>query len=344
MNTLERLKAEEAEAEAAFRTPSAPQVLPPQDTFEAEPLDQTQDELDAATFMTDIVMSDTHEDAAELEETVLGEVEQEIPKQNRTNWKRRFTNFKASADTTIFELRQEVASLQSSLAHAKGEVQSLRNSTTSAPVDAFDGVFSEQDEATFGTDGLDIVKKATKTAIDKATKPLKDQLDKAEADRISSLRAQAASHEAASYGKFISDLENLAPDYKEVNVNPGFLEWMKLPDTYSGITRAKLFSAAEGSKDVSRVAEFFVEYSNLVKPTKPADPMDKHITPVGGGSASSTPRNNKGTKDQVVILQSEINAFYTSVSKGHYAGRHDEVLAIEAQIDQALLEGRIKQG
>lgn len=339
--TLERLKAEEAEAEAMFSNPSteeapAPQAEPQFIETTTEP--HTQDELEAAEFMEQSITAPEPTEFADPQPVPV----EGRPKPKRTDWKKRFTNFKASADTTIYELRSEISSLKSQLSIALDDARLAKAAAHEAGTtkDPFDGVFSEEDEATFGADGLDVVKKATKTAIDKATKPLQDRLDAAEKQRIDSLNREASASAQIQYDKFINGLETLVPNFRTVDTDPGFLKWMKQPDTYSGITRASLFGKAEDARDVARVAEFFVEYSQL---TAPIDQMEKHITPVGGGSAPVAPAARPKEKGQI-IYQSEIDTFYDDVMRGRYVGRHDEVLNIEAQIDAAMVGGRIKQG
>jgi len=339
---LERLKAEEEAAEAAFGNPEVTVPIEEVATLESDELasattvEQSEDELDAAAYIEDTIMGVGEQETHEVQP------EAKVPA-NRTNWKKRFTNFKASADATIYDLRTEVSQMKGQMATLYEELGKVREAgMTTTQKDPFAGVFSEEDEATFGADGLDVVKKGTQAAIDNATKPLKDQLAKVDKDRIDSLKAEAQRAEQGRYNDFIGRLGDLIPDYKEVNYDPKFLAWMKLPDTYSGITRAQLFTQAEKAKDVARVAEFFVEFSHDAKP-KVVSEAEKHITPMGGPGASPAPIKTKETEGKIIYL-SEIDKFYDDVIKGRYHGKHDQVLNIEAQIDRAQMAGLIRKG
>lgn len=325
---IEQLKAEEEAAEAEFKSNLSEQPTPEMEP-EVQPETTTPEELEAAEYIADVITEQEPEAAPQ--------------KQSRTNWKKRFQNFKSSADATIYELRQENAGLKSDMAHLRASVHELqKRQAEETPSDPFAGVFSEDDEATFGEDGLAVVKKATQTAIERATKPLQDRLNASE-ERATIKAQEAAQRENKNlYNEFLSKLEIIVPDFKKVNVDPGFLKWMQEPDIYSGITRAKLFTQAESSRDVSRVGEFFVEYKEATK-ARPSAAVEKHITPVGGQAATSAPMQPT-TNDSEVIYTSEIDKFYDDVMKGRYAGRHNEVMAIEDKIDKAVAQNRIRKG
>lgn len=318
---LERLKAEEAQAEAqAFGNP----------TVEEHP--QEAPATEAATEQKD-----------PMEEIILPAQPEE--KKKRTNWKHRFTSYKAATDTTLYEQRMEIADLKQQVAGLMETLGELRSGTQEQG-DLFDGVFTKEDEDTFGADGMDVVKKAAKAAVEKATKPLNEKLQKQEKEHIESLKRQSKAAKEAEYAKFLDALEGMVPDYKELNFDPGFAEWMNLPDTYSGLTRAPLFQKAEAAGDVARVAEFFVEYKASLKPQPEAIPEElaRHITPVGSGvatPATSVANNKTGVQ---IIYESEIDKFYSDVTKGRYKGQESVIASIEAQIDKAAMEGRIHKG
>jgi len=341
-NQLERLKAEEEAAEAAFGNPAERPLEEEAATSSTDELaaattvEQSDDELDAADYIEDIITGQPDEEEQD------GDDSQPEQRASRTNWKKRFTNFKASADATIYDLRTEVSTLKGQMATIYEELSTLRKEGTKATQkDPFTGVFTEEDEATFGADGLDIVKKGTQAAIENATKPLRDQLAKADSDRIASLKKAAHDAETERYGKFISRLGELVPEYKKLNYDSKFLAWMGQADTYSGITRSQLFKRAEDAKDVARVAEFFVEYQHAHK--RPVSEAEKYITPVGGPGAPTAATKAKAAGGRIIYL-SEIDKFYDDVIKGRYHGKHDQVLNIEAQIDAAQIAGLIRKG
>jgi hypothetical protein len=271
-------------------------------------------------------------------------IEEEGEKKKRENWKKRHINYKSATDITIRDLRLEVADLRGDLAGLMETIQTERSLKREVPSDPFDGVFTQEDKDTFGADGLDVVKRATSSVLEKQVKPLQDRLDVAEKFRAEELKRKASATKASEYDSFLGNLSILVPNYAELNTDAEFLKWMGTPDPYSGLERGSLFRRAEAARDVARVAEFFVEYTSALEtPEAPPDEMDKHITPVGSSSAAPVaPQSNE--PDGEVLLSSEIDTFYDDVMKGRYKGRQSEVLAIEARIDTAAMKGNIRQG
>jgi len=313
---LEKLKAEEAEAEAQMLgtiiAPTEP-IIPPEEVVEVVP---------------------------EIVPEVIPEPTSQPEKKKRTNWKHRWSTYKAATDVTLFEQRNEIAQLKEELANAKLSIGTLQSQEVQG--DPWEGVFSQEDEDAFGAEGLDVVKKATNKVLENQVKPLQAQIAAQDLHRANELKRQASNENLRQYAEFARNLKVLVPNYEELNVDKNFLEWMKHPDPYSGLQRNKLFLQAESGKDVARVAEFFVEYSQSIAKPNPS-PLEQHITPVGsGGAAPVTPPSNDPPE---VIYTSEIDKFYDDVMKGRYEGRHKEVLEIEAKIDKASqIPGGIRQG
>jgi hypothetical protein len=61
--------------------------------------------------------------------------------------------------------------------------------------------------------------------------------------------------------------------------------------------------------------------------------------PTAGGPGSGTP---PGQQQQTnLILRKTVKEFYSARAQGYYRGREKEAQQIDAQINQAMLEGRI---
>ena len=65
--------------------------------------------------------------------------------------------------------------------------------------------------------------------------------------------------------------------------------------------------------------------------------MDKQVSPKAAASAAPTATDNKP-----VITQAQIKAFYDDVARGLYRGRQQEAQQIEAKINAAIAEGRVR--
>ena len=345
---LEKLQQEEAELEAQMLGNQAT-VDDPQPTEEPEVSTtedddgQTEEELQAAEYMERTIVQRQDED----DDSDDDDDSSQPQKPQRTNWKKRFVNFKKSADSTISSQRREILDLRAELDQMKLQFYQMQTKAEQeGQGDLFDGVFSPEDEDTFGAEGLDVVKKAAKVAIERQLNPLKEELKK---QRELSLKEQASRTQAerkAEYDKFLSRLETLVPEYAALNVDPGFLRWIKEPDDASGVIRGDLFRRAEASRDVGRVADFFKQYQGKVSavkaPNRVNKDMERHITPMGSGGSGSSSR--KRQTEEGYIRQSDIDKFYADMMKGRYKNQPDVIRATEAVIERATRDNRVLRG
>jgi hypothetical protein len=142
---------------------------------------------------------------------------------------------------------------------------------------------------------------------------------------------------------YFSNLERLVPDYRELNVDPDFLEWLAEVDTMSGQPRQNFLNNAFESYDVDRTAVLFDAFKELTaaaaKPKVVPKELQRQVAP-GTSKASSVATTNANER---IWKMSEIDRFYRDVARGTYKGNDAEQARIEAEIDQAVLEGRLSQ-
>ena len=340
MDPLEKLKQEEAELEAQMLgNPTQPEPEEDPDVAATdEGIQQSEEELEAAEFMEQTIVAPQDQDEPEDQE------EPEPPqKPKRTNWKKRFTNYKSSTDATIYGLRQELMDTKSMLSDAMARLQNLQEAKREEQGDLFEGAFTQEDEDTFGTEGLDVVKKAAKVAIERQVKPLQEELRREQRTRVEDMQRRTQADRNHQYQEFLSRLETLVPDFRTLDSDKGFVEWLKQGDTYSPHQRRTLLRQAEAAGDVARVADFFTEYKESLRAVTDAsnvpEAVRKHVTPVGSGGGGAAPKQK--TPDQGLYRKSDIDKFYSDLLKGRYEGKQDVINATEAAIERAYAERRV---
>lgn len=348
MDPLEKLKQEEAELEAQMlgnQTPEDPGAVEPQDpevsATEDDGIDRTEEELAADEYMMDTITGDPQQ--PEYQEDPVEPEEPQPQKPKRTNWKKRFTNYKSSTDATIYGLRKELMDMKQSLADLMQENQRLSAVKREEQGDLFEGAFTQEDEETFGTEGLDVVKKAAKVAIERQVKPLQEELQRQNQRNIQQTQAAIERDRNLAYQEFLGRLETLVPDYAALNKDQKFVQWLKGADDYSGYSRQQLLQQAERVGDVARVADFFLEYQqnqSAVQQQTVPESVRRHVTPVGSGGQGPAPRQKE---QKGYYRQSDIDKFYSDVMKGRYEGQQSVILATEKAIEEAAVEGRILQ-
>lgn len=212
---------------------------------------------------------------------------------------------------------------------------------------------SEIDE--FGSDMLDATARFTMARV----MPVIDGL-RAEVARLTGLvntTAATATSAASSVAlsareKMFATLDGAVSNWKEINVQPEFLNWLAQEDTMSGETRHTLLTRAFERNEAARVQRFFTAYlseSNSgvesakgggVKPNPPGAPSV--VTP----SALVAPGRGRAAPVQIAPQQMEwtpslIAAFYNDVRTGVFRNDPDERDRLEADIFAAQRDGRV---
>lgn len=266
------------------------------------------------------------------------------PKKKETSdidWKDRYSSLRSHHDGLVYELRSEVASLKEQLVSATKTINKLQEAQVAAPKANTDysDILSEEEKEVLGPEAVAALNKMTQKAMESAVNPLKDQLNEEKQRRLSNEEREAKDSRVKAQQIFLHRLGQLVPDYQEIDKDPNFVKWCDGLDIYSGVPRKVLFRRAESTGDVSRVAEFFVQYRNETQKKTASDPLEEHVNPTGEGSAETAAKNKDGKK---VWSMAQVDKFYDDVAKGRYRGRQKLVEQIEADIDAAVAEGRLK--
>lgn len=135
-------------------------------------------------------------------------------------------------------------------------------------------------------------------------------------------------------------------DWQTVNTSQEFLDWLDEHDIFSGQTRKAGLLRAFESNDATRVVGIFrafLEEDERARSTARTPRVDPATLiapgqPLGGGAPAPT----DGNQSRRIWLESEVGDFWALVRKGVYRHKPDEKTAIEAEINRAAAEGRIR--
>jgi hypothetical protein len=136
---------------------------------------------------------------------------------------------------------------------------------------------------------------------------------------------------------FYATVDQLVPDWRELNENPRWLAWLGEVDPVYGAPRQAALNAAHQKMDAPRVAAVFNAYKATVPAPPPQSSLANQVAP--SGAASVVPAS---TAPKPVFSEKSITDFYNDLGRGKYAGRQAEADAIEAQINAAVAEGRVR--
>lgn len=134
---------------------------------------------------------------------------------------------------------------------------------------------------------------------------------------------------------FFTTLDTLAPDWKQINEDAAFIEWLSEIEPFAGATRQSLIGQAEQARDAKRVAKFFTTFAETrsAVATDADESLKRQVAP----PRTRTPATPPGKK---VWKRSEIADFYGRVRRGEVSD--SEAIAIEADITAASIEGRVR--
>ena len=257
-----------------------------------------------------------------------GEEQPAAQKKVRTDWKKRFTNMKASSDATIRGLRIENTSLRENQNTLIARVGAMEKSIAAAAPkqDIFDGLFTEEEKTSVGDEAISTFKKATQAAVEAATAPLRAQLDSQQSAIAKNATDKVKQSRVALDTEFLAKLGEVVPDYAVIDKNPAFAQFMKTVDAASGLPKEHIFRNAQSNFDVQRVADFFKQFK--IATTPPQNPLEQKITPTSAaGDADNQPKPDAG-----LLTPQQILKFYDDVAGGHY----DKKVKLRDEIEQRI--------
>lgn len=150
------------------------------------------------------------------------------------------------------------------------------------------------------------------------------------------LSGVSARTESTLEQQFFATLTNLVPDWEKINSDERWLAWLAEADPVYGAPRQAALESAQRAFDAQRVANVFRAFKATL-PQKPSDSLNTQVAPNGAaGQALVTPANKP------VLSSQFIETFYKDVARGRYVGREQEAARIEAEINSAAAEGRIR--
>jgi len=178
-----------------------------------------------------------------------------------------------------------------------------------------------------GDEILGASERVARGVAEAAVKPVREQL--------AATQAELAEARKRSY---FAVLNAACPTWEAVNTDEKFLDWLEQLDGTSGQTRQASLANAHARSDAAHVASIFNAYlTQTSPPAPPSTRLEGKVKPLPG--SQEPPREPAKGR---VFTKGEINRFFDDIAKGRYRSRPDEQKQKEAEIDQAVREGRVR--
>ena len=197
-------------------------------------------------------------------------------------------------------------------------------------------------------DSIEVMRRVSKeetSAADQKLRALEKQIEALQSNVLPRVEQVAANQVKTSEQAFWSELSTAVSDWRDINDNKNFQNWLLGIDPLTGISRQTYLEDAQRNLDVGRVANFFNTWKENNGGESNAQPnrralsskeLKQQVSP-GKGKSTGKPSSNS-TKN---YSPNDIKSFFEDVRKGNYRNKEEERDRIERDIFAAQREGRI---
>jgi hypothetical protein len=260
------------------------------------------------------------------------------------SWEHRYKSMKGRYDRSeaqIASMSEQIASMQNVIA-----TMQVTRDTYAPPELRAERFITPEEEQDYGPDFLNVVGKKAKEEL----MPIVSKYEAKISDLEEKLKSVGNHFQQDAKSRMEASLDERLPNWREVNFDPEFISWLKLPDPYSGAIRHELLKGAYQRSDTPRVLAFFNGFLSEEAATDPARvqpdqavsaqkiPLETFAAPGRAKTAAAT----GAPAEKPIFTRAQIAQFYAASSAGKYRGREAEKDRIESQIFEAEREGRIR--
>ena len=249
--------------------------------------------------------------------------------QDAAYWKHRHDVIQGKYNREVPELHQKVRALEKQLSDKDTELATAKQAGPE-PTDGNGNLDLNRMRETYGDEMVDDLVALIQSQAGSATAKTPEELEQLN-QRLSSIEED---RQVDAQARFWVDLKRLVPDFKQVNQDPGFLNFLAGFDPQTGEQYQQSLSSAQQSNDAYGVAEVFKLYKERSGKPKQREIPDDEVTP--HSTRTSDAPQGSGQKQWT---RAEIRQFYRDKTSGRVKGKKAEEL--EADIFAAQAEGRV---
>jgi len=243
----------------------------------------------------------------------------------------------------IKTLSEQVSQLQSVIA----TMQTAPAQQVQIPELEAENLITPEEAADYGEDFLKVVGKRAREEMAPVIKGYQAKI----AELEQKLNGVSGAVQQTSQEKLLTKLDEGLPTWRELNSNSEFLDWLRLPDPYSGAIRHDMLKAAYAQGNAHRVLAFFngflAEEAVVAPAGQEPDPQVTKVPKVplanlAAPGRAKTAASASAPAEKPIITRAQIATFYADLAAGKYRGRDAEKNKAEAMIFEAQRDGRIR--
>lgn len=250
------------------------------------------------------------------------------------------------------ELAQRIQQMEQLLASVSGQ-RPVNQPQQTQQVDPSTKLVTEKDVEEYG-ESLDVMRKVTREELSSVAQriaAIEQVLKQVQTNVVPQVQAVAKRQQVSAEQQFWADLTTAVPNFRQINDNEAFQQWLLQADPLTGITRQTYLEDAQRALDATRVSNFFRAWlastgqapvaqstGGAPAPRQTANPeLEKQVAP-GRSRNAGAPTTQQGK----VYTAQDIKTFFNDVRAGKYKGREQERDRIERDIFAAQRENRIQ--
>lgn len=236
------------------------------------------------------------------------------------SWEHRYKVITGKYNAEVPKLAADNRELRLQLKQMQNELEQMKQAKPP------ERLVTEQEIEEYGP-VLDVARKIAKeelTAKDREIEALKGQIDRivAKTDKVEEIG-------------FFERMTQLVPNWMSLNEDKKFHEWLDGFDEFTGRRRQSLLEEAQEGRDAVRCAKFFTAFEKASQTWAAAATQSLASQVVPETNRATTPPPGKK-----IWTTQEIDQFYRDWRGGRIKDK--QAVAIEADIQMAMVEGRIR--
>lgn len=246
--------------------------------------------------------------------------------------------------------QDQIKTLSEQISQLQGVIATMQAAPTQQvqiPELEAENLITPEEAADYGEDFLKVVGKRAREEMVPVIKSYQAKI----AELEQKLNGVSGAVQQTSQEKLLAKLDEGLPTWRELNSNSEFLDWLRLPDPYSGAIRHDMLKAAYAQGNAHRVLAFFngflAEEAVVAPAGQEPDPQVTKVPKVplanlAAPGRAKTAASASAPAEKPIITRSQIAAFYADLAAGKYRGRDAEKNKAEAIIFEAQRDGRIR--
>lgn len=264
------------------------------------------------------------------------------PSEPEPDWKQRAKTLEGKYNAEVPRLHGQLKDLNSQLSQALEEIHKLKTVQPTPPEPRRQELITKDDEETFGSDLIDLSRRVVREEFAQLAPQVIGELRKEFApirEQVGEVQKETAQ---TKEDRFWTSVDSAVPDWREIDQDPQWLEWLGEVDPMVGKTRQEALNDAHNSLDAARVASIFKVWKGAFRPEQPApqptnqkrEELQRQVAPSKSRAATTAP-----APERTWTAAEYERAFDPRLSATMDAG---EISKLQADADKAYAEGRVK--